>query len=84
MVVLSNKDNDEYRSGMLDYLSRLKAIIEEHGDIKSVYGGFEITVRDSFNFPWNKVLTLLVDLDHEVWIEKEEDYLIIKTKPPSI
>ena len=80
---LSNSHNNDERSLMLDYLSRLSEIVSESGDVESVYGGFKITVRDATHFPWTKVFNILTDLDHETWIVKKKSYLIIKTKPPS-
>ena len=84
MVLLNNSYDKASKASPLDFLTRIENIINETGCVVSLYGGFKITVQDSTNFPWSKLLTLLVELDHEIWIEKESKYLVIKSKPPSI
>jgi hypothetical protein len=68
----------------LSYEARLKLMAGETGEVHSHVGGVEIIVKDASNFPWDKILSFLLNTPQDVWIVKANDTLVIKTKPVSI
>ncbi len=68
----------------LSYEARLKFMAGETGEVHSHVGGVEIMVLDASNFPWGEILSFLLDTPQSVWITKENDTIIIKTKPVTI
>jgi len=68
----------------LSYEARLKLMAGETGEVHSHVGGVEIIVKDASNFPWDKILSFLLNTPQDVWIIKANDTLVIKTKPVSI
>jgi len=67
----------------LSYEARLKLMAGETGEVHSHVGGVEIIVKDASNFPWDKILSFLLNTQ-DVWIIKANDTLVIKTKPVSV
>jgi hypothetical protein len=50
---------------VMDALERLRKIAEETGEIRSVYGGFEIKVLKPTLFPWYNVLNYLLEIGQD-------------------
>ena len=65
----------------MDVVERLKDMVEDKGDVNSVYGGFEIRIVKPTLFPWYKVFNQLIEIDQEVWISKIECKMSIISKP---
>lgn len=63
---------------------RLRTLAGEAGSVFTEYGGFEIHVRDAEAFPWGRVMELLTNVGHDVWVEKRHGVLMIQSKPPSV
>jgi hypothetical protein len=63
-------------------LNDLKNLVGKSGEVKELYGGYEIIVNDPELFPWQSVFNLLLDASYEVWISRPLDKLIILSKPP--
>ncbi|MEX2722118.1 MAG: hypothetical protein Q6362_012010 [Candidatus Wukongarchaeota archaeon] len=59
-------------------------MVKENGVVTPAAGGVKIIVYNPLEFPWCEVLTLLVDLDQDVWVSKREGILTILSKPPSV
>jgi len=70
-----------HKSSTKNHKRLLEETIADKGTVTSVFGGFEIIVHDSINFPWSHAFIILLELKHEVWITKEENSLTINTKP---
>ena len=62
-------------------LERLKDKIRSTGKISEDYGGYEIIVTDSKNFPWNDIFEMLIDSGFQVWIDKTNSHIRIESKP---
>ena len=65
----------------MDAVERLKDMVEDTGDVNSVYGGFEIRIVKPTLFPWHKVFNQLIEIGQEVWISKIEGKMSIISKP---
>jgi hypothetical protein len=65
----------------MDAVERLKDMVEDTGDVNSVYGGFEIRIVKPTLFPWYKVFNQLIEIGQEVWISKTEGKMAIHSKP---
>jgi hypothetical protein len=65
----------------MDAVERLKDMVEDTGDVNSVYGGFEIRIVKPTLFPWHKVFNQLIEIGQEVWISKIEGKISIISKP---
>jgi hypothetical protein len=65
----------------MDMEERLKEAIEDTGEVNALYGGFEVRIDDPDQFPWYKILNLLIEIGHEIWITKKEDVIHITSKP---
>ncbi len=65
----------------MDAVERLKDMVEDTGDVNSVYGGFEIRIVKPTLFPWYKVFNQLIEIGQEVWISKIEGKMSIISKP---
>ncbi|MBS7620039.1 hypothetical protein KEJ21_05275 [Candidatus Bathyarchaeota archaeon] len=63
--------------------ARLEELIGSKGKVLDVYGGHKITVLEPSAFPWFEVLVTLVSRGLDVWLTKEEDKFVIKSKEPS-
>jgi hypothetical protein len=50
------------------------------GTVEGVYSGFEIVVNDEAKFPWAAVVRVLLEEDHDVWIEERKGKLVIMTQ----
>jgi hypothetical protein len=57
-------------------------LVGKSGEVKELYGGYEIIVHDPKLLPWQSVFNLLLDASYEVWISRPLDKLIILSKPP--
>ena len=66
---------------MMDAVERLKEMVEDTGDLHSVYGEFEIRVVKPTLFPWHKLITELLEIGQEIWIAKKEDRICIISEP---
>jgi hypothetical protein len=71
----------EYEVRIMDVEEQLKKLVKDMGKIDSIYGGFEIRVDNPTRFPWYKILDLLIEIGHEIWICKKEDTIHITSKP---
>ena len=66
---------------MMDAVERLKEMVEDTGDVDSVYGGFEIRIVKPTLFPWYKVINELLEIGQEIWIAKKEGRICIISEP---
>jgi len=69
---------------MVDPESRLKGLVGRDAAVSSLYGGFEIVVNNPSKLKWHKIFSLLLELDHEVWVKRKDGKLAIVSKPPSV
>lgn len=62
----------------VDLHDRLREIVKGRGEVREVYGGFEVEVVDLENFPWCEVLVALKGAGFDVIFTKRgERYVII-------
>ena len=66
----------------IDITGVLRSDVGDSGTVQITYGGFEIAVTAASDFPWERVLLLLYGLQHDVWVDKRSDHLVIMSKPP--
>jgi hypothetical protein len=66
---------------MTDLAGQLKKILDDTGEVNALYGGFEVRVDDPTRFPWYKILNLLIEIGHEIWVSKKENTIHITSKP---
>ncbi|MEM1710895.1 MAG: hypothetical protein QXU12_00625 [Nitrososphaerota archaeon] len=59
----------------------ISLMIGDSGETASEYGGVIIKVLDPGRFPWEQVFRALLKLNHEVYVEQQDDSLIIISKP---
>ena len=59
----------------------LKKTIGTTARIEEDYGGYEITVVDNENFPWEQVFSLLLDSGFQIWINKKNSHIQVMSKP---
>jgi hypothetical protein len=69
------------KDGMMDAADRLKKIVENTGEVHSVYGGFEIKVLEPSLFPWYKVVDQLLEIGQDIWMNKQEGKIWILSEP---
>jgi len=65
----------------MDPVERLKKIVEDTGEVHSVYGGFEIRVLKPTLFPWYRAMNELLEIGQEIWINKKEGKICIISEP---
>jgi hypothetical protein len=65
----------------MDPLDQLKKMVQETGEVNSLYGGYEIRVLKPTQFPWHKVLRLLIEIGHEIWVDEKEGKIVITSEP---
>jgi hypothetical protein len=65
----------------MDPQEQLTDIVKDTGEVRSVYGGYEITILKPNVFPWHKVIKLLIETGQEIWVNKKEDKICICTEP---
>ncbi|MEM2266678.1 MAG: hypothetical protein QXT51_03610 [Nitrososphaerota archaeon] len=56
-------------------------LIGDTGECVTEYGGVVIRVLDPARFPWEHVFRTLLKLNHEVYIDERDDFLVIISKP---
>ncbi|RLE83884.1 MAG: hypothetical protein DRJ41_04115 [Thermoprotei archaeon] len=78
---MSCSDNKRVKTDISYSENELKSLIGSSGTVKDSYGGFEIIILDPSSFPWNRVLTKLLEISSDVWVRKEKDKIKIITKP---
>jgi hypothetical protein len=59
----------------------ISLLIGDSGEATSEYGGVIIKVLDPSKFPWEQVFRTLLKLNHEIYVERQDDSLIIVSKP---
>ncbi|MEM0349771.1 MAG: hypothetical protein QXE96_05350 [Candidatus Caldarchaeum sp.] len=64
-----------------DLKTCLEVQVGKTGDVKTEYGGFEITVRDPAYFPWHDCLATLLKHGYEIWVTKKKEEIVIVAKP---
>jgi len=67
-----------------DLEDRLRSLIADTAIVDAMYGGFEISVRQPESFPWSKAMDLLTTVGHDIWIRRQNERILIITKPPSV
>lgn len=65
----------------MDPVEKLKKMIGDAGEVKSVYGGFEIRVSKPDVFPWHKLIDHLIGIGQHVWVKKEKKKIYIVSEP---
>ena len=65
----------------MDAEERLTKLVEDAGEVNSVYGGFEIRVLKPDLFPWYKIINELLEIGQEIWIDKKDDRICIISEP---
>ncbi|MFH1560788.1 MAG: hypothetical protein ABID84_05205 [Chloroflexota bacterium] len=68
----------------MDIQGALRSAVGTSGRVNPAYGGFDIEVNEPAEFPWGRVLELLLALQHDVWVKKRRDRLVIMSKPPPV
>ena len=59
----------------------LKEKVGNTARVAEDYGGYEITVVDNDKFPWYDIFSLLIDSGFQIWINKTDAVLQIRSKP---
>ncbi len=67
----------------MDALDWLALTAGADGEVSAVYGGFEIRVERPDRFPWGPILERLLDMRHEVWVDRVDGALRIRSRPGS-
>lgn len=62
-------------------LERLKEMVKDAGDVKSVYGGFEVRVVKPTLFPWYKIINELLGIGQKIWIARKKGKICILSEP---
>jgi hypothetical protein len=65
----------------MDLEERLREMVENTGEVNSVYGGYEVRVLKPTLFPWYKVVKLLIEAGQKVWINEKEGKICIISQP---
>jgi hypothetical protein len=65
----------------MEPVERLKKIVEDTGEVHSVYGGFEIRVLEPSLFPWYKIVNELLEIGQEIWINRKKGKICILSEP---
>jgi hypothetical protein len=65
----------------MDVEEKLIEAVKGTGEVNALYGGFEVRVDNPTRFPWYKILSLLIEIGHEIWVSKKEDIIHITSKP---
>jgi len=73
---------EELTAPVEDLHARLEELIGSKGKVLDIYGGYKITVLEPSTFPWFEALVTLVSRGLDVWLTKEEDKFVIKSKEP--
>jgi len=68
----------------VDFESALKALVEDSATVSLSYGGFEIVANKPSKLKWHKIFSLILEMGHEVWVERKNDKLVVVLKPPSV
>ena len=66
---------------MMDLEGQLTEMVENTGEVTSVYGGYEIRVLKPTLFPWYKVVKLLIETGQEIWVNEKEGKICIISEP---
>lgn len=74
---------EELTAPVPDLNARLEELVGSKGSIVEAYGGYKITVLEPTTFPWLEVLVTLVGRGLDVWLTKEKDWFVIKSKRAS-
>lgn len=59
---------------------RIRELVKGRGEVRSLYGGFEVEVKDLEHFPWCEVMLTLKTAGYEVIFTKRDDQYIILAK----
>ncbi len=65
----------------MDLEEKLKKIVNDTGEVTPVYGGYEVRVGKRALFPWDRVVTLLIESGQKIWVSKKEGHLCITSEP---
>jgi hypothetical protein len=67
----------------MNQIERLRKMVEDTGEVNSVYGGFEVRILKPALFPWLTVVDELLEIGQEAWIAKKNRQICILSKPES-
>ncbi len=67
-----------------DVEGALRSVVGAAGEVRVTYGGFEAVVLEPTPFPWEDVFRILLAVGHDIWVTKEENRLVIASKPPPV
>jgi len=56
--------------GAEDLWEKIRDVVGGSGEVLEEYGGYAIWIVSGDRFPWSRVCRLLLNIGHEVWIEK--------------
>ncbi|WP_420545242.1 hypothetical protein [Nitrosopumilus sp.] len=59
----------------------LKQKVGDTARVAEDYGGYEITVKDNKEFPWDEVFSLMIESGFQIWIDKKNSHIQIMSKP---
>lgn len=78
---MSGKEGKSDSKRCIDPRAVIEDIIGEYGKVMEEYGGYRIEVLNHMMFPWANVFKLLLRLGHEVWVDTDDERLLIISKP---
>jgi hypothetical protein len=61
----------------MDAVEQLKEMVENTGEVHSVYDRFESRVLKPTLFPWYKVINELLGIGQEIWIAQKQGRICI-------
>ncbi|MEM4288940.1 MAG: hypothetical protein QXQ48_01535 [Nitrososphaerota archaeon] len=64
-----------------DILDELVEIVDGWGEVTEEYGGYAIKILEGDKLPWSKICSLLLSINHEIWIERRGKDMYIVSKP---
>ncbi|MEM0482696.1 MAG: hypothetical protein QXM16_07430 [Nitrososphaerota archaeon] len=65
----------------VDVLEELRRIVDGWGEVEEEYGGYAIKIIEGGKLPWSKICSLLLSINHEVWVERRGKDMYIVSKP---
>jgi hypothetical protein len=65
----------------VDPQEKLKETVKETAKVSPLYGGFEILISKPDRFPWYQVIHQLIEIGHEIWVDRVKGRICITSKP---
>ena len=67
-----------------DVEGALRPAVGSARHVRVTCGGYEVVILEPTPFPWEDVFRILLAVGHDIWVTKEENRLVIASKPPPV